>query len=353
MQPLKIGIVGAGAIAQRNATEAARSGVATIAGVFDVNHKVARDMAQALQAPFCPTYEALLETPGIDAVLLSVPHHLHRPMTVQAARAGKHVLVEKPIANTIAEAEEMIDACRRHGVAMAVNYSFRYLPKILKAKELIDAGALGTITGVQITWQQFKDRGYWLGAQSNSPDDWRASKEKCGGGFLIMTVCHAIDYIYYLTGLKASRIYSEYATLGSPAEVEDIISVSFKMNNGAVGSVYGSSITRGFPQAEERISGTNGSMVLNGTGIQVYSTRPIDGKKPGQVHAYTKFPDASWTADWVRDFVRAVRSGTEPPVSAREGWENLAFIVKAYDSMERGVAVEVPVYEPRLEVTHV
>src|SRR6185369_7241884 len=69
MQPLKIGIVGAGAIAQRNATEAAKSGVATIAGVFDVNHKVARDMAQALKAPFCPTYEALLETPGLEAVL--------------------------------------------------------------------------------------------------------------------------------------------------------------------------------------------------------------------------------------------------------------------------------------------
>ena len=81
---------------------------------------------------------------------MSTPHHLHRPMTVQAARAGKHVLVEKPLANTIAEAEEMIDACRRHGVALTVNYSFRYLPKILKAKELIDAGALGTITGVQI-----------------------------------------------------------------------------------------------------------------------------------------------------------------------------------------------------------
>jgi predicted dehydrogenase len=353
MTPLKIGIVGAGAIAQRNATEAARSGAAIVAGVFDVNHKVARDMAQALKAPFFPTYEALLESSGLEAVLLSTPHHLHKPMTVQAARLGKHVLVEKPIANTLAEADEMIEACDRHGVKLAVNYSFRYLPKIRKAQELIKAGAVGTITGVQINWQQFKDRGYWMGAQSNSPDDWRASKEKCGGGFLIMTMCHAVDYIYFLTGLKASRIYSEYATLGSPAEVEDIISVSFKLNNGGVGNLTGSSILRGFPQQEERISGTHGSMLLNAAGISVYSTRPIDGRRPGQVNTYTKFPDTSWTAEWVKEFVAAVRGGTQPPVSAREGWENLAFIENAYNSMERGVALNVPAFESRLETAHV
>ena len=274
-------------------------------------------------------------------------------MTVQAAQKGKHILVEKPMANNLAETEEMIDACRRHGVTLTVNYSFRYLPKILKAKALIDAGALGDITGVQIVWQQFKDRGYWSGAQSNSPDDWRASKAKCGGGFLIMTLCHAVDYMYFITGLKATRIYSEYATLGSPAEVEDIISCSFKMSNGAVGSIASSSIMRGFPQQEERLSGTHGSMLLNSDGISFYSTRPIEGKRPGQVHTITKFPEASWTAEWVKDFVAAVRGGTEPPVSMREGWENLAFITSAYESMERGAAMNIPTYSAQLEVAGV
>lgn len=353
MKPLKLGIVGAGAIAQRNASEAARSGAAEIVGVFDINHKVARDMARALKAPFCTSYEALLDTPGLEAVLMSTPHHLHRPMTVEAANRGKHVMVEKPIANTMAEAEEMIDACRRNGVALAVNYSFRYLPKIQKAKELIDAGALGEITGIHIAQQSYKDRGYYVGAQSNSPDDWRASKAKCGGGFLIMTVCHAVDYIYYITGLRATRTYAEYATLGSPAEVEDIISVSFRLNNGAVGSLTASSIMRGFTQNEERVWGTNGSMILSPTGISVWSTRPIDGKRPAQVNNYTKFPETSWTAAWVTDFVNAVRSGKEPPVSCREGWENLAFITKSYDSMERGTALEVPGYETRREAARV
>jgi predicted dehydrogenase len=353
VKTLKIGIAGAGAIAQRNATEAARSGAATIGGVFDVNHKVARDLARALKAPFCASFEALLDTPGLDAVLLSVPHHLHRPMTIQAAGRGKHVLVEKPMANTLADAEEMMDACRRHGVALSVNYSFRYLPKIQKAKELIDAGALGTISGVQIVAQQFKDRGYWMGAQSNSPDDWRASKEKCGGGFLIMTVCHVIDYVYFLTGLTADRIYSEYATLGSPAEVEDIVSVSFRMTNGAVGSLSASSIMRGFNQAEERIWGTHGTLVLNASGLSFWSTRPIDGRRPGRIHSYSKFPDASWTAEWIKGFVTSVQRGDEPPVSFQAGWENLAFITRAYDSMEQGVALKVPAFNGVPEVASV
>ena len=125
------------------------------------------------------------------------------------------------------------------------------------------------------------------------------------------------------------------------------------MQNGAVGNLCGSSIMRGFPQAEERIWGSNGSMVLSGSGIQVFSTRPVDGKRPGSVNSYTKFPETSWTADWVSAFVNAVRTGGEPPVGPREGWENLAFITSAYQSMERGAAQRVPVFAERLEVARV
>lgn len=346
MEPLRVGIAGAGAIAQRNAREAATSGAAKVVGVFDVNHKVARDMADALKAPFFPTYEDLLCSSDVEAVLISTPHHMHRPQTVQAAAAGKHVLVEKPMANNLAEAEEMIRACRDNGVKLSVNYSFRYLPKIRKAKQLIDQGLLGTITGIQIVSHQFKDPGYWTGARSNSPDNWRASREKCGGGYLIMNVCHIIDYVYFLTGLKAARIYSEYATLGSPAEVEDIISISCRLDNGAVGSISASSIMRGTEQSEERIWGTNGSLILNGEGISFYSTRPIDGRRPGQLYSIKKFPTFSWTAEWVRQFAAAVRKGEgQPEVSFREGWENLALIRSAYASLERAAPIEVPKFE--------
>ena len=328
----------------RSATRASRlpAGVARLVGVFDVRLKAANDMAKALSIRVFPSYEELLRCEEIEGVLLSTPHHLHCPMTVEAAAHGKHVLVEKPVANNLADAQAMFRACRDAHVQLTVNYSFRYLGKIQKARQLIADGALGEIVGIQIVNHQLKGPGYWSGARSNSPDDWRASRDKCGGGYLIMNVCHVIDYIYYLTGLKADRIYSEFATLGSQVEVEDIANVSFRMNNGAIGSICASSIMRGSYQAEERIWGTNGTLVIRPEGLSIYSTRPIDGRRPGKLYDLSKISDGNWTAEWVRAFVSAVRAEATPDISCREAWENLAFIQTAYESMDRGVALRVP-----------
>jgi predicted dehydrogenase len=345
MQPIGIGIVGAGAISQRDAREAAASGAARLAGVCDINQKAARDMARALSTRHFASYEELLQSPDVEAVLISTPPHLHCPMTLQAATHGKHVRVEKPIANKLDDARRMYEACRQAGVQLTVNYSFRYLGKSQRARRLILDGALGEIVGIQIVNHQFKDAGYWSGARSNSPDDWRGSREKCGGGYLIMNVCHVIDYVYFLTGLKAERVYSEYATLGSSVEVEDILSVSFRMGNGAIGSIAASSIMRGTLQSEERIWGTHGSLVIRPEGLSFYSTRPVDGRRPGKLYDVSGIADGNWTAEWVRGFARTVREGGMPEVSFQEGWDNLAFIQRAYESMEQGRALAVPPFE--------
>lgn len=341
MKPLGIGVAGAGAIAQRNAREAVASKAAYVAGVFDTNHKVARDMARAVNSPVFMSYQELLACPDVEAVLISTPHHLHCPMTLEAAAHGKHVLVEKPIATNLREAAEMIRSCRQAGVSLTVNYSFRYLAKVQRAKQLVDEGTLGEIVGVQIVAHKYKDRGYWTGGSSNSPDDWRASRAKCGGGFLIMNVCHVIDYLYFVTGLHATRVFSEYGTFASPAEVEDTISVSFRMSNGAVGSISGSSSMRGAEHSEERIWGTKGAIILGYEGLSFYSTRPANGLRPGKLHRLNRLPDVSWTAIWVSRFVDAVRNGRRPDTGFREGWDNLAFIEAAYRSQESGRPMDV------------
>lgn len=342
MESLKLGIVGAGAIGQFNAQEAAQSGVVEIVGVFDTNQKVARSVARKLSSPVCATYEALLAQPNLEAVLLSVPHHLHRDMTLTAAALGKHILLEKPFATTLEEAREIVEGCRRHQVTLSVNFSLRYLPKIRKAKELLDQGVVGDIAGFQVVAHAYRERGYWLGGRSNSPDDWRGSREKAGAGVLFMNVCHAIDYMNMLTGLKVSRVYSEYGTLASPAEVEDSASVVCRLSNGAIGVINASTIMRGGTQLEERIWGQNGTLILTPTDLSFYSTRPIDGKVPGKWHTLGKFPSVSWTGEWVKAFVQALREGREPEVSVRAGWENLAVIETAKLAMDKGMPLEVP-----------
>jgi predicted dehydrogenase len=344
VNPLRIGVVGAGAIAQRNARDAAASGAAELVAVFDVNHKASREMSKALAIPAFASYEELLRSKDVEAVLISTPHHLHCPMTLEAAAHGKHVLVEKPIATTLLDAQRMHEACRDAGVKLTVNYSFRYLGKIRKARQLIKEGALGEIVGIQIINHQYKDAGYWSGARSNSPDNWRGSRELCGGGYLIMNVCHAIDYVWHLTGLRADRVSCEFATLGSNVEVEDIVSATFRMANGSIGCISASSIMRGSGQTEERIWGTNGTLVIRPEGISVYSTRPVDSRRPGKLYDLNKLPDGRWTSDWVRGFANAVRAGTEPEVSFRDAWDNLAFILTAYESMAEGKTLKLPLY---------
>jgi predicted dehydrogenase len=189
-----------------------------------------------------------------------------------------------------------------------------------------------------------------MGARSNSPDDWRSSREKCGGGYLIMNVCHTIDYLYYITGLKGTRVYCEYENASSPGDVEDVLSLTSRWGERAVGAISASSILRGGDFGDERIFGTKGTIILNGDGLSMYSTRPIDGKKPGQLHTYRDFPSVSWTGEWCRRFVAAVREGRDPEISFREGWENLAFITAAYRSQEVGRPVDIPAWAKESEL---
>jgi len=142
--------------------------------------------------------------------------------------------------------------------------------------------------------------------------------------------------------LKTDRLYAEYGTMGSPTEVEDTVSISCRFRNGAIGSFAGTTTKRGGNEAEDRIWGTHGSLSIAGDTISVYSTREIDGRRPGKMHRVKCATPVNWTKEWVTGFAQAVRTGSTPPVTLREGWDNLAFIETALRSMVDGRALSVP-----------
>jgi predicted dehydrogenase len=304
------------------------------------------DLAKRFRVPATHEYESLLTRSDIDAVFLSLPHHLHAPFAVQAAKAGKHVLLEKPLGLNLSDASRIVEACREKGVRLTVNFSFRYLPAIEIVRQLNEDKVLGEVCGIQINLFQFKGAAYWAaGYTGRASDDWRASKEKAGGGILINTISHALDYLRYCTGLEIDRIYSDYGAFASPIDVEDAIVVSFRCENGAIGSITGSSYWRSTKLDEVRIWFTHGALrIEDNSKLSIWLARQWRGLAPGEEHKLTKLPQTDYTAKWIQRFAAAIANNEPHDITGKDGWINNAVIEAAYNSRDLGRAVEVEAF---------
>ena len=224
--------------------------------------------------------EDLLANPAVDAVYIAVPHHLHAPLTIQAAEAGKHILVEKPIATTLADAEAMIAAARANGVWLSVNFHAQVDPLCQAAKDLVAQGAIGQVVGTRIVFRGDKPASYWAAGYSGRvPSDWRVRKATAGGGVLIMNAIHDLNTMRFITGLEAVRVYAEYGTYETPVEVEDFIAVTYRYDNGAIGTIEAGSAIRGRIHCTTSIASTarpDRSFSANLCG----STPPCHGRTP-------------------------------------------------------------------------
>jgi predicted dehydrogenase len=343
---LWVGVVGGGDIGLRNANSVRAAPAAVVAAVCDINPEVLRDLAKRFEVPAIPEYERLLARSDVDAVLLSVPHMLHAPLAIQAAQAGKHVLLEKPMGINLHDATRIVEACRQAGVRLTVNFSFRYRPTIELACQLIQDEILGEIFGIQINLLMFKGARYWAGGfTARTSGDWRASKEKAGGGILILQVCHALDYLRYCTGLEVTRTSSEYGTFASPVEVEDAVVVNLQYGNGAIGSITASSYWRGTPLDEVRIWGTHGALrIEKNNKLSFWSARRWRGLGAGREHHLNKMPEMDYTAKWIHRFAVAIANDEPHEITGKDGWINNAVIEAAYDSRDLGRTVEVETF---------
>src|SRR3990172_3843576 len=323
---LRIGVVGGGDFGLKNAKGIQATRAACVTAAFDSNPIVLKDLARQLNAPPVPDYESLLARPDVDAVLLSVPHMLHAPLAIQAAQAGKHVLLEKPMGVNLQDATRIVESCHKAGVRLTVNFSFRYLPILQVVRELIREDILGKVCGIEINHLMFKGASYWAGGYTGrSPSSWRASKEKAGGGILIMGLCHAIDYLRYATGLEVKRVFSEYGTFASPVEGADTIAVNCQYDNGAVGSTTASTCWRGTPSQQVRIWGTHGALTIReNKRLSIWSARRWRGLSPGREHHLNKLPEVDYTAEWIERFAVALAHDEPHEITGKEGWINTA-----------------------------
>jgi len=342
---VRFALIGCGEIGLHTAESARRAAdTCELTVVQDIVPELARDCAEHYGVPWCADYGAVLARKDVDAVVISTPHYLHAPLTVQAARAGKHVLCEKPIACTLAQADEMIAACRESGVRLSVLHTTRFGPGLAEIREQLHQGIIGRIVALHISRFIGKPESYWNGGYSGrAKSDWRKSKEKAGGGVAIMNLIHDTDRLHWLAGLTPERVYAEMDTHCTATEVEDDIAIVVRYTNGAIGSIVGCSCAHGKGLNASRLVGTCGQMSLEGSGGVFTTRQTTPGLAPEVWHEFPKRQKRSdQRAVQMRMFAEAVLSRVENaplPVSGEEARASLAFILAAYESAGRKAPV--------------
>jgi glucose-fructose oxidoreductase len=308
--------------------------------VMDVRAALAQDLGEQYGVPWTDQLDDLLANPAVDAVYIAVPHHLHASLTIQAAEAGKHILVEKPIATTLADAEAMIAAARANGLWLSVNFHAQVDPLCQAARALVAQGTIGQVVGTHIVFRGDKPASYWAAGYSGRvPSDWRVRKATAGGGVLIMNAIHDLNTMRFITGLEAIRVYAEHGTYDTPVEVEDFIAVTYRYNNDAIGTIEaGSAIRGGDPLRDvDRIYGTVGQILL-GELLQVYTTVAMAGLPTSQ---WQELPVSPLSAEeqqtaMVDGFAGPIVLGDKPTVAAEDGLAVLAIVLAAYQSGAEG-----------------
>lgn len=224
MRKLKVAIIGTGIIASSHLSAIKNTGVCELCAVCDINEEKAKALSEEYQVPYFLDYHEIPGKIDVDAVILNLPHYLHCESSVFFLEHGVHVLVEKPMANSVEECEKMIAAAERNNRKLAVGHVQRYYKANAYVKETIADGRLGKlcmITGV-------RSINYFL----DSRPRWFLNKKLSGGGIGMNYGAHALDTLFYITDETEGEITSNYGNLANEHDIEGHVQFMIKLPNG-------------------------------------------------------------------------------------------------------------------------
>jgi UDP-N-acetyl-2-amino-2-deoxyglucuronate dehydrogenase len=317
------GIVGTGVIAAIHADAIALLPDARLAAVTDVAAGAGPAFAAARGCAAEPDLGALLARRDVEVVCVCVPSGLHAAIGVQAAKAGKHLVVEKPIDVSLDAADRLIDAARAAGVALTVISQHRFDPGLVELKRLLDDGALGRLVLGEASTKWYRTQAYYDSA------GWRGTYAMDGGSLMNQGV-HYVDLLRWCMGPPA-EVTAVCSTQGHQIEVEDTALAVVRFASGAVGTIVSSTAAfPGFPQRLE-ITGTEGTVIVeDGHMVRRALAGAADpAADPAAVEA------ASHAAQ-LADLLAAVEGGREPSVSGQSGRDALEIVLAVYESSRAG-----------------
>ncbi|WP_416403376.1 Gfo/Idh/MocA family protein [Arthrobacter sp. LFS091] len=318
---------------------------------FEQKVLVGRDAAQVAEAAAkygwaesATDWRSVVDRDDIDIIDICAPGWMHAEIAIAALEAGKHVLVEKPLANTLGEAELMTAAAekaRKRGVQSMIGFNYRRVPALALARELIAEGRLGTVRHIRAAYLQD-----WL-SDAESPMTWRLRKETAGSGALGDIASHAIDQVLYLLGDAVTEVSGRLHTFvdqrpgpNGPEQVtvDDAAWATLGLASGAIASVEVSRVATGRKNSLTlEIYGDKGTLLfdleaLNELGF-LDATLPV--REQGFRRILVNEPEHPYLEAWwpqghiigwehtfthqIRDFLLAIRDGSQPSPSFEEG----------------------------------
>jgi len=351
---LGIAIVGCGAIAWANAEAIQTAKNARLTYAVDVNPEVASRLGRKYGVPSGTSLEDVLKAKSVDAVFICTPHFQHAPLAKAAARAGKQVIVEKPMGSNLEESRSIVSACRREGVKLGVCYCMRYSQKIEFVKKYIKDGGLGDPVGFQVTMIRDKSESYLKrNTWEEINPDWHGEQAKSGGGIFINNISHYFDYYIYAAGLRVEEVYARTHYGELPMDIEEYISVILRCSGGAIGSVVtGNNVPGGGAEQSgpnsntlQRIWGTDGQVIFLPR-FRVFSRRRALGIEPNCWH--TPRPSRRYNVQgtglqerkkFLERYAYSVLQGAPMDIPGEDGLRVMAIIDAAYASAASGIPV--------------
>lgn len=352
MDRLRVGIIGTGRISGLHAAEYIANPKAEIVAVCDANRDLAKTQAEAWGVPesrVFDNWDDLLAVDEVDAVEILLPHHLHKPATLAAFAAGKHVSVQKPMAHSVADADAMCAAAAQAGRVFKVFENFVFYPPVVKAKALIDAGAIGRPLSIRVKSTFGKGRNAWPIPPSAAA--WRFNPETCGGGPVIFDDGHHKFALgWYFMG-QAEEVHAwigatevDAGLLDAPAMVSWRFSCGRFGNFEAVHAPRLEVHTRTYPQDDQvEITGEEGVIWITRGHGRIGDRPPVILYREGETTGFSDM-ETDWESSFVhstRHWIRVMTEGGTPSLTGEEGREVLRFTLAALRSQELGRAVRV------------
>ncbi|MBK8030730.1 MAG: Gfo/Idh/MocA family oxidoreductase [Chloroflexi bacterium] len=356
MDLLRVGIIGTGRISDLHAIEYRANPRAQIVAVADVVRENAESRGRqwgVADDHIFTDYHDLLALPDVDLVEILLPHHLHYQAALDAAAAKKHISLQKPMALTLAEADQMIAAAKQAGVIFKVFENFIFYPPVQRAKALIDAGEIGEPLTIRIKSNSGTSPNMW-----NIPraaEEWRFKSETCGGGPLVFDDGHhKFALAWHFMGL-AEEVHAWIgATEREPGYILDSPAlVSWKFPNNRYGSlevVYSPEMvldTAHYAQDDRiEITGTRGVIwVTRGHG-KMMDVPPVIMYRDRQTFTYSDMP-VGWEHSFInstRHFINAYHTGAPPVLTGEQGRDVLRFTLAAQASARLGQSVKLEAF---------